>query len=373
MNVSQDKLLARIQKLLALANHPGTGEAEAANAAARIQDILAEHNLSMAEVASHAERGRASGPAVDEARAKTQHDKAAMYRYQRHLMQALAKNNFCMHFLEKTWKRDARGRRMHFFEGYGYVNARYIDCHYLLGRQVNVVTTQITYDYLVETMDRLLPYQGMDKRGKDALLWLDGCTTRLIERLDEQRTKREEESREKAAQEATRQKHPAYAGNGTALVVLSDVYGSEADLNHDALYGLEPGTTARRKREQAELNQLRHDRMEARAAEAVAADPTLRLDVARMMEAGWDREGAEVYLGYRKQPNADEPKETDAQRLKRERREQAQHDRFWSRQEQRWKKRAERENSRAYRAGAAAGETIGLDAQVGHDDKGKLR
>ncbi len=63
--MSNDKtadIMDKIAKLLELANHPGTGEAEASNAAAMAQKLLQKYNLTLAEIA--AATGQQAAPIV---------------------------------------------------------------------------------------------------------------------------------------------------------------------------------------------------------------------------------------------------------------------------------------------------------------------
>lgn len=343
----QEALVARIRKLMAMTEAAGCTEAEASNAASRIQAILAEHNIDMAEVASISD--------APEKREKTAHQRAAMYRYQRTLMAALAKNNFCMHFINEVTKPDPRGR----------FGQRTVKCHFLLGRMVNVHVTAMTYDYLVDTMDRLLPYLGMQKRGKEALLWLEGCTDRLVERLDERREAAEAESAAKAREERTRRAHPGAATDGRALVVLTDVYGTEEELNLDALHGFEPGHHAR----------VRAERERRNSAVQALKDQGIRFGVAwDMVNYGLDRAAAEArnpeQVSVYEAP--DPTPETEAQRSKRRQRDERESARYWERLGRKQRAEDERRSHPDYLAGRRTADNVGLDNQVNQTRKGRL-
>lgn len=333
-------LIARIQKLLALSTARGATEGEAAVASSKAQELLAEHNLTLAEVTDQ--------PA--ETRKKAAHDAAAMYRYQRSLMKALARNNFCMHFLSEVWSDDPRGRREN-LEG---KRGRYVKRHMLLGRQVNVTVTKLTYDYLIATMDRMLPWQGMDKRGKDALLWLTGCADRLIERLGQRR--REMEAASQAKKDVAAPTPGAGFTMGSALVVLTDVYGSEEELNRDALYGLKPGTTAQQRRERA------------------AKEQEIEAEMARLVAEGVDRSDA-WYLahGWTIPPKTEEKEETEAQKRRREEREERSNDRYWERWQRQQNRLNQHKSTAAYLAGRETGEKIGLDQQIDKKERRAIR
>ena len=346
-------IIDRIKKLMALSQ--SSNQHEAALAAQRCQDLLLEHNLTMAEVNSASIQSNAS--ATSAKRERTSHDKSAMYKYQKDLMAVLAKNNFCMHWESEEWKADPKGSKLRMFHSHNSCDGkndqdkgRIVKVHMLLGREDNVMVTRMMYDYLIETMDRLLPWQGMDKRGKDALLWLAGCTETLVQRLDEQRYQKEQETKKRQQEAAAR--------GEAGLVKLSDLYNTEEELNQDARWGYEPGTTTRNRMEREARYAAQREKERELVAQGMDASDAWY--VARGMEAP----GKSKLEGKT---------ETDAQRRKREQREANESRRrhaAWDRQAHAdWMKR----NTEAYRHGAKTGHNIGLDQQVGSaSDKRRL-
>lgn len=341
MSDHNESLIRRIQKLLALANH-NSNEAEASSAMMKVQELLAAHGLEMAEVQARKVNGVGQAEGSPEARTKSSLDFSAMYQFQRDLMSSVAKNNFCFHFIDEREKKDPRAR-------YG---VRKVKTHVLVGSHVNVTVATMLYEYLIQTMDRLLPWQGMDKRGKDALLWLAGCSDRLRTRMEDQRAAQERESARHAREAATAARHPGAAPSG-ALVILADVYGSEADLNTDHMEGLEPGTTAQQRRDREArqaiwMAEWEKNRPEREAANVIAmAEHNARL--------------AELAVKLAKP-------ETEAQKRKRERSEA-----HW--RNQRSAKQAKfdaKYRSTAYRMGSETGQDIGLDTQVSEERKRRL-
>ena len=345
-----EKVLAKIQKLMAIAK-AGDGrvnENEASTAASLAQQLAADYNM---ELAALELMGTSDAP-LGGKREKKSHDRAAMYLFQRTLMAAIATTNFCKHFVVEE-------------HAQSFGKQRKVKRHVLLGRDINVRATIMMYDYLMDTMDRLLPYQGMQKRGREALLWLDGCATRLRDRLQEKREEMQRETEAKKREEDARSKHPGSAPSGNALV-LSDVYSSEEDFNNDYMNGWEPGTTARRRKEwQAGY--------EARMAEQIArqAEKRARLisvgysgEILDLLMQGYDESAAlEVIKDREKDRRRAEKPETEEQTRKRHEREERQNRDYYYRQA-----RANRKYSDpAYQAGAQAGTNIGLDTQVGGD------
>lgn len=332
MSDSLDQVISKIHKLSAMAQY-GT-EHEASVAAGMMQALLAKHNLDMAQIAVNANTGPAHA-----ARVKEQSKMAAMYKFQRTLMSSVADNNFCRAFVGEVRvpheKKKGQFRTVKRFS--------------LLGSKVNVTVALHMYEYLMQTMDRLLPYSGMEKRGKDALLWLDGCSDRLGNRLWQRKqemiraSKKQEEERQAAA------RHPSAAPSVNALV-LSDVYSSEDDLNQDHVWNFEPGTTARNRK-------LAEAKRNAMTAEDLAAQ-----------EARWAKQAAE----WEAEKVAKLAAETPAQRAKREAKEAREDQRRKEKQEREWAKYSERASHPAYLDGRAAANEIGLDAQVEEEMKRRI-
>jgi hypothetical protein len=326
MSESLESVMAKIQKLSAMA--AGGTEHEASNAASLMQALLAKHNLDMATVEANAPVK--SGPA---ARVKETSNSAAMYKFQRDLMARVADNNFCKTFIVDRKVPHERKKGEY----------RTVKRFQLLGSKVNVTVALHMYEYLSQTMDRLLPYTGMEKRGKNALLWLEGCGDRLGTRLWRQKQDALNAAHREAEERKARQPHPSAAPEANALTLV-DVYSSEDDLNYDAVHGLELGTTAR-------------SRLEAKARLAARSSTELAAQEAKWKEqdARWEAEKAAKLAA-----------ETPAAKAKREAREKREQEKADARFNRQWQKDHARQSSEAYRAGHRTADQIGLDTQVGN-------
>jgi len=345
-----DNVINRVRKLLAVANDGRGNENEAANAAAMAQSIIAEYGLEMAQLADTP----SSDPSAS--RSKTSHNRAAMYSYQRSLMEAVAKVYFCRHFIIEEHA-----------ESFGKM--RKVKRHALLGRNINIQVATMVYDYLIDTMDRLLPYQGMEKRGKNALLWLDGCSSRLISRLDQKRRQMEEDSDRKRREDETRARHPGAASAGNAMV-LAELYSNEDDLNTDFIHGLKPGTTtAERKASQARWAAQKAQLDDKRAALIAEG---IDEDLARYIASYGGVLGRKYYADYLAEKEKSERQvskpETEAQRRKREERQE--------RENNHYRQQSQRRNAKlyepAYQAGLNTGAHIGLDDQLTEEQRRKI-
>jgi hypothetical protein len=318
MSDATQAVYARIQKLLALAETRGATEAEAALAAEHVQRLLQEHNLTLSQVEA------TTNLTASTREKKEMLDRRAMYAYQRELMVALAQNNFCLHRISAIWRAHA---------SYGAGDYRMVDgvrtrgyttkVHLLVGRSLNIQVTVDTYDYLIEAVHRANQF---DHRTRDGKLFLSGAVSRLAERLAERR------------REAERASRLAAPTNGTGReLVLSDVYGTEADLNNDALNGFPQGTTAAKRRgnaDRAAKQQAEHDRLVAEGVDS---------DIAWYRAYGYSEEAAQRHAASWRKGRGGRSR------------------RGFSTNDAHYRK----VRSGAYQAGRAAGETIGLDTQVG--------
>ena len=344
-----DTVIRRIKKLLSLANDGRGNEAEMQSAAAMAQSIISAYGVELAQLESQSPEGAPQGGK----REKSAHDRSAMYAYQRDLMEGIAATHFCKYFTTEVQKESFR-------------KLRTVKQHVLLGRSINVQACTMLYDYLVDTMDRLLPWQGMEKRGKNALLWLDGCSSRLVERLAAKRREMEAEGERTRKENEARAKHPGAAPRTNALV-LSDIYSSEEDFNNDFIMNYEPGTTARNRAlfraRQAQQTAEREEKYNALIAAGTNAEH------ARYLAAGWTMtQIVAMETRYAESSKPTRP-ETEAQRTKRERAERARDNREWERMH---KARA-RYHSEAYQMGAQVGSSIGLDSQVSQEHKKEIK
>ena len=236
MTPEQIAIIEKVKKLMALANN-NDNEHQAEAAMAKAMELLAAHNLDMAQI----------GKTAKGAQRKDNKLKGGLYGWQRNLWQAVSELNFCMYWSIKGLQRGST------YE------------HRILGSEVNVLSAQIMAEYLQGTVERLareyakVHFPGQSIFIRDMIAYREGVATRVAERLRTLRAERvREDERKKREAQATRN-HPGAASGGTGLILMDVIY-SEEDANYDFLYGYEPGTMARRRAEN-----------EARRAAALAA------------------------------------------------------------------------------------------------------
>jgi hypothetical protein len=331
MTAAPENIIERLKKLIAMADR-GT-EHEAAIASERMQVLLQEFNLTRADVESKEDK---QDSAVTAKREKTEHDRTAMYQYQRDLMGTIAGNNFCMYFLRDSWRPDPNGKRTRWDrEKQDYVAGRRVKSHLLIGRSENVQASILMYDYLIDTMHRLLPFVGAERRETPARLWMAGCAETLCERLIGQRTGKVKE-----------QESDGVPG----LVRLADLYGDESDLNNDFRRGLEPGTTARQRRE-----------VQAEEAEYARKEKELIAGGMDCDDVWYVARGAEIPSHEPQQIR----KETPSEMRRREGAEERREYRESLRDRRKYFAEVSKRNHPSFREGRAKGKDIGLGGSIG--------
>lgn len=330
--------VSRIQKLLALAADGGATEAEAESALAKAHEIMAMHNLTMATV--EATGKQATG---DARRAKEEQGGKAMFKYQQRLMASLAKVNYCHVRVNQTFK----GRRWY---DSGYT---------IIGRESNVAALRVMFDYLNQTINRLvleeLDGQVNKRISRWAISWCDGCASRLADRVElrHERYLRKQAEEARAANEAQR----ASGSTGNALVVvMEDHEQNERDQNNDFRNGWEPGTTARRRAEQKAAEKAAAERLQAEADELELAGGDPR--VVELMRTGYYSHKEATRKVSEEDKLLNETPAQKAKRRAREERENAKWERYWNNQ-------TKNRDWGAYERGQQAAENIGLDPQVG--------
>lgn len=209
-----ERVIARIQKLLAKTKDgSGTSEAEAESATRMVQDLLLKHNLDMATIEAAEARGAINAPDVE--RVKEMSKSKVRFKWQRTLARYVAEAHFCFHLIQtKTqwtlvdWKpctlegdhsfhdvnvcRTVRGSSAR--ERYGdygsWSKESWVTTkeHLFVGRRANVITAQLVFEYLTETIENLVPLEdNRDRFSRAAASWKLGCAYRLCERLSQRR------------------------------------------------------------------------------------------------------------------------------------------------------------------------------------------
>lgn len=197
MEQTQQSIVDKIKKLLALQSSPN--EAEAALAASRVQELLIKYQLDLTVIREE-ERSATK-------RERTTLKRSAMYEWQRSLWATIARANFCFHWITEEYSGRKGGK---------------VKRHTILGSTVNAITVQMLGEYLCDAIERLLPYPNDLRLSRSAVSWRQGCAQRLEQRIHEQTI---------TAQQQTMQ-----SSTGTEVTVHS-LYDREYIANYDALCG----------------------------------------------------------------------------------------------------------------------------------------
>lgn len=367
------KVIARIKKMLHLANHGTASEGEANNAAEMAQKIMMEHNISMAMV---------EGASLDgSGRTKTKDEGNAKYAFQRELMVACAEVNFV--YQEVNY--DHRGT---YRKATGYT---------LIGREANVVACKTLFEYLFQTIDRLgLEYVGDERLqyGIPANSFKEGCAARIGERLRERHRENLAEQARKAREANAAARHPA--ATGTALtVVMTDYAQDEKDRNEDLRLGKPEGFTANKRLMATRASEITAALEDAfRPLVKTVGDRDILMQAARAafdalvvnrswtvdeeLEQIFDRQVQRQIIYHMDAYNEAVrwAKLTPLQRQREIEKEQRASDRYWNAYYRRNANRREAPSgvdAGAYAAGQRTGNTVGLDAQVGRETRKEIK
>lgn len=325
LNQEQLDIIEKVQKLLAVAGST-TNPAEAEAFSSKAQALLEAYNLDAAAVN---DAGEADARGEDK-------QKGGFYNYERKLWGAISALNFCMYFKQERWVKrteaDANRAKVQAYASEFRREYRKRHEHRVIGRKANVVGTKVMADYLMGTIGRMaMEYakeRGETPKSRAAQSFREGMADHLVGKLENRRDALlAEEARKQREAETKARENQSAPGQ---MLTLANVQQTERDLNADHLYGLPPGTTARKRQER-----------EVARREAEAA------------QKAWE---------------AANPEEAAAQRKK----QQEEWDAYWKKYGNRARGRGSRGGTshekvtdwRAYEAGRAAGEHVGLDPQV---------
>jgi hypothetical protein len=331
--VISDNVVRKIQLLLQLAERAHGNEVEAAAAMAKAQELLARYNLDLTTVQDKVVAGGTNTP--DDAMAKRDYavtKRSAMYQWQRNLVRAIAEANYCKYWTAEVTEKAyiPPSKRKYGTEDESHQDI-HVKRHKVLGRTANTMSVMLMVDYLLDTIERLLPYPQKERLSRSANSWREGCADRLIERV------RDKAESMRKADYAT-QGEAAYS---TAIAVRNMATAEEIG-NYDHINGT--GAWARK---------LERDAKWAEESKQWAA----------AREEREKRELAEL--------EAKLALETPEQKARREKKEAKQREadaryasRYWERQDRKAEREAQRRDHAAYSSGSRTAEKIGLDAQL---------
>lgn len=169
MSKEQESLIRKIRALRAKANDKSVTEAEASAYAAKVQELLGAHGLSMGDLGSEQ---------VEEEKIKGQRYQWDGSPARQVMLRAVCKFYMC----------EAVGP------------ARKGEAWIIIGRPTNVLVALDMFDYLLKTVIRLSnDYARLRGGFANKIDWRRGCMTRLAERLDEMRRAEKTKPQERKA------------------------------------------------------------------------------------------------------------------------------------------------------------------------------
>lgn len=188
----QNKILARIRKMMALADCSAATEGERDTALQMVYNLLAKHNLTMVDV----ENNSAEGEAREEQQAKF-----VVYPWARSIAKSVAEMFFCRYYFAAPRK----GKQA---------------THCFIGRQSNAVTASYMAEFVVRSVLREATKAYGSAISPEARTFAIGVVDRLRTRI--------RAIQDAQAQEPTEAGAPAAPGSALVLTKLRD---SERDAN----------------------------------------------------------------------------------------------------------------------------------------------
>lgn len=274
------RVMERIQKLLNLAaKNPNADEAAAA--ASKAQALLTQYNLDAALVE------RQTGGVGADGRREEAKTRGGFYHWQRELWEAVARLNFCLHWVQsyrvegkfrvRTTSRqrdvgywDDEKRETVYDAKARTTDAKWQRRHRVVGRIVNTRMTIATAQYLEEAIERLArDHIRGDLRqlySREANSFRYGAMEVIVEKVNARYRQMEKEA--EAVRRAAERRAAAAGASTATTVALVDLRKSEVDANKDFLYGEGWSAEQRRAKEEAARQEAEEEAEYAQWADA---------------------------------------------------------------------------------------------------------
>ena len=166
----KDKIIAKLQKLLALQSSPN--EAEAAAAAAKAAELMRVHSISISELKTDEDEDNKGIISTEQ------------FESTKHVLWKMIIAQYCAKL---------NGVGMYTEKGRYSVSCKSYVCHRFYGRKAGVETTKLMAQYLIDTVSRLSKQECKGMGLKYAEAFRLGCAERLAIRLNEKRKQMEAE------------------------------------------------------------------------------------------------------------------------------------------------------------------------------------
>lgn len=152
---TDDKIVDRIKKMLALANDAGATEAERETALRMAYNTMAKHNLSLEDL-----------PADQQTEVREEHNVViSADKWARSLSGAVARLFFTKYFYMRT-------------------NTSGKDKHYFIGRQSNAITARYMSEYLIKSIKREASSRYMSPTSPNGRSFCVGAINSILFRID---------------------------------------------------------------------------------------------------------------------------------------------------------------------------------------------
>ena len=272
----QRDVVSKVEKLLRLAGKTSS-EAEASSATAKAQELLAAYNLDASTVGSGDSDGKRAQESVV----------GGYYDWERDLWKAVAELNFCMYWSQREWADRPEALKRGLTEeqrAYWAKRKRQVVVHKMVGRAVNIASTKVMANYLLEAVERLVRRflggvasgeedlvvgLGTLLRGQRAMDFRRGVVSKVVDRIVERREVQLSEERKLQREAEAKAAEAGSAGmSSSTAITLSSYRQSERDANEDAVHG--EGYSAKKRAARAQAAEERKRAQDSYTAWALA-------------------------------------------------------------------------------------------------------
>lgn len=191
--MSQDRVIERVRKLLALANDAAATEGERDNALRMAYATLAKHNIDLASV----------GSTQPQEKREEQRVRMSVYPWARGIAHSIAGLFFCEYYYSRAAGKNAE--------------------HYFVGRTSNAITASEMSQYVIESVFKELRKRFGSETSPDARAFAMGVEAALRTRCNQMKRAATDHNAPQTAQ--------AVSGAAGGALVPADFYKTETEAN----------------------------------------------------------------------------------------------------------------------------------------------
>lgn len=235
--MAEDKILERIQRLLAMADpKSGAAEQEVMMAMERAQSMLADHNLSLAQVQAHKPKAKTGDAALDDAVIFDRSTKTDSRPWRRMFVTPLAQYYFTeVFFYHEKIERDTQ-RKTKKSQKYNYVRK---DVWTFVGARHNVEVAKHMFQYIMGAIERLAKEAAIEYQPQNRAEFVNSFHLAAANRVGQRIMARRHQMKEQAKRERAAPTTPTPGTEKIAnLPAIVDLYDKTEKKLKDAIQNM---------------------------------------------------------------------------------------------------------------------------------------